>query len=323
MTPAEQLDALRAEVSGYFAKLPEPPVYMRRQDPLRETAKRLFERGQALQERVRKTDPFEAVAALDLALSAHLEVLGHLQDGRVTKAEDAWRKALMLEQNALSARRLWSRSDEQRGPVFDPKTRASRYDAKPDATVKVTLACAYCHQSGQYSFSPHQTAHLFTCAACKHPFEVWFGELRELRVERLDKHRRYHFRVDALAGGTSGIHFEDVSAGELFVAPRDLLAFLYRRPRDLVGVLDLNSGKVLWVQAPSACFVATVAFGAGAPELEAFRAFRDEVLSRTAPGRALIARYYRHGPGWAGWLERHPRLRQLTRAGLKAMHRLL
>ena len=65
------------------------------------------------------------------------------------------------------------------------------------------------------------------------------------------------------------------------------------------------------------CFVATAAFGADwAAEVATLRDFRDRVLLRTAPGRALVRLYYRHGPRAAAFLESHPALKPAARAVL-------
>jgi hypothetical protein len=44
------------------------------------------------------------------------------------------------------------------------------------------------------------------------------------------------------------------------------------------------------------CFIASVCFGAAAPETEALRQFRDRVLRHSLIGRALIVLYYRNAP---------------------------
>src|SRR6185436_1950834 len=103
--------------------------------------------------------------------------------------------------------------------------------------------------------------------------------------------RHYVFRIEELTGQTSRIEFEDSSGAELSVARRDMIAFLYTWNRELRGVLNLSSSRLLWVTRGGFCFVATVAFGEDAPELLAFRAFRDDVLRRSAAGRALVRAY--------------------------------
>jgi hypothetical protein len=72
-----------------------------------------------------------------------------------------------------------------------------------------------------------------------------------------------------------------------------------------------DQGAVL---AQAKCFVATAAFGTPfSPEVEILRRFRDEVLSRSATGRWLMAWYWRLGPRWAAWLEDRPAARRIVR----------
>jgi hypothetical protein len=66
--------------------------------------------------------------------------------------------------------------------------------------------------------------------------------------------------------------------------------------------------------------VATVAFGEGAPELVAFRAYRDDVLRKRALGRVFIRGYYRWGPGVAAWVSRRPMARGGVRWVLRRVH---
>jgi hypothetical protein len=129
------------------------------------------------------------------------------------------------------------------------------------------------------------------------------------------------FRIDELTGQTTRIHFDDASEGELGAARRDLLAFLYAPSNHLRGVLNLTSSRVLWIKQRGLCFIASAVYGAEAPELDTFRAFRDRVLMRVTP--QAVEAYYRHGPGAARWLSRHPRTRRMVRAALGVTHRAL
>ena len=62
------------------------------------------------------------------------------------------------------------------------------------------------------------------------------------------------------------------------------------------------------------CFIATAAWGSWMhPHVKTLRSFRDEVLMPTAPGRALVAFYYRHSPPLAEFIARHESLRGLAR----------
>jgi hypothetical protein len=70
----------------------------------------------------------------------------------------------------------------------------------------------------------------------------------------------------------------------------------------------------------SPCFIATAAYGTPlAGEIGVLRHLRDRYLATNAPGRWLIAAYYRIGPHVAGVIERHERLRAYTRSLLSLL----
>ena len=68
------------------------------------------------------------------------------------------------------------------------------------------------------------------------------------------------------------------------------------------------------------CFIASVVYGADAPETQVLRAVRDRVFLRSPFGTALVSLYYALSPGAARWLERRPWVRALVR---RALDRLL
>jgi hypothetical protein len=75
-------------------------------------------------------------------------------------------------------------------------------------------------------------------------------------------------------------------------------------------------------KAKGACFIATAAYGdAAAPEVEAFRRFRDRRLLTNRPGTALVHAYYRLSPPLARLIEGKPRLRSLVRKTLDFLAR--
>lgn len=316
------LDAFQRDALAFFARVPEPPLYRRRDDPVRKQAGALLEEGETLLARSWRlgTD----VAAFTPAVEHHLLALSLMAEGRVEAAEPAWHQAIDLERKATAPLRLWSRTDERRPEVFEPDTRRSRFDPRPEAQVEARLACPGCHKVSQFSLSPRVASHHLVCTHCSASFVAYIAELRALEVQPLGRNRRrYLFRVDELSGLATRIEFDDAAQGELGAVRRDLLAFLYMPETILRGVLNLNSSRVLWVSSPGACFVATVAFGEDAPELDTLRAFRDRVLARVAPGRAFIRWYYREGPALARFVSRRPLLKRVTRGALRVVTRRL
>src|SRR5438094_119731 len=100
-----ELDALRADCARYFDRVPEPPVYLRQEDPARERAKALLDEGGELLARALSL----WAEAMARALRAHLAALAHTANGRLGEAEAAWSEARALEDAAVRAQRLWSR----------------------------------------------------------------------------------------------------------------------------------------------------------------------------------------------------------------------
>jgi hypothetical protein len=65
------------------------------------------------------------------------------------------------------------------------------------------------------------------------------------------------------------------------------------------------------------CFIATAAYGSSLdPHVRSLRRFRDEILMRSRPGRALVAWYYDVSPPVAQYIEEHETLRTFTRMAL-------
>ena len=65
------------------------------------------------------------------------------------------------------------------------------------------------------------------------------------------------------------------------------------------------------------CFIATAAYGTPlAAEIEVLRQFRDEYLLTNPPGRLFVSVYYRSSPPLADFIDDHPTLKPMVRAGL-------
>lgn len=67
------------------------------------------------------------------------------------------------------------------------------------------------------------------------------------------------------------------------------------------------------------CFIATAVYGPDAAQTEALRQFRDSWLRPHAPGRWLVALYYRASPPIARSLDRHPVAAAVIRHALDAI----
>ncbi|MBE2248827.1 MAG: hypothetical protein IAE78_04700 [Myxococcus sp.] len=317
--PGDVSELLRADAVTFCAKAPEPPVYRRRDDPSRAAARALIGEGEALLARAYQSNDSAWVTALE----AWLLTLHHIADGKVELAEAAWVEAQRAELRATGRRRLYAVSDEARAPVFDPRTGQSRFDPRPERSMRMKVPCPACRKVSELSFSSSVALHQFGCTHCAATWWGYFGEVRSVEVSRRGNKRTYSFRLTELAGPQTRVEVEDASSGELQVAQNDLLAFLYHPRSVLRGVLNLSSSRVLWITGAGPCFVATVAFGPGAPELEVLRRFRDQGLLPSRLGRRLVAGYYTHGPALARVVNERPWLRRQTRRALSLVVRRL
>lgn len=317
--PGDVSEMLRAEAVAFCGKLPEPPVYRRRDDPARAQAQALIPEGEGLLARAYQSNDGPWTRALE----AWLTTLHHIADGKVEQAEVSWVEAQRLEQIASGRRRLYALSDEVPPKVFDEQSRQSRFDPRPERTLTVKLPCPSCRKVSEVSFSPRVATHQFVCTHCAATWWAYFGEVRSVEIARRGNRRTYSFRLSELGGPQTRLEVEDASSGELQVARTDLLAFLYM-PRTLLrGVLNLTSSRVLWLTSSGPCFVATVAFGEGAPELDVLRGVRDRVLLPSPAGRRFVEAYYAWGPALAREVVRRPWFRAATRHALTRLVRVI
>jgi hypothetical protein len=313
------LESLRSDATQFFARVPEPPVYRRRDDPAKARAEALVQEGLVLLARAVALQGKEDAELWRAALDAHLDALCLIGSGRVEAADTTWHQALQLERKATAPRRLFRRTDEARPPVFDRASRASRYDPRPEAAVQAKLPCPGCRKIGEFALAQGHATHAVRCASCNSVFSVYLAEARACEVTKTPGRNHYRFHLEELAGVTSRLEADDLGHDELLVTRGDLMAFLYAPPGTLRGILNLDTSRVLWLASPGLCFVATVAFGEGAPELDVLRCFRDRTLLASAPGRAFVRWYYRDGPALARIVERTPWLRPLVKTSLRAV----
>lgn len=305
------LERYRADCAEWVARVPEPPLYRRAQDPSRARAAALLPDGEGLLARgwalMKAGVATAADTTLTQSLEAHLESLCLVTEGQLERAEASWARASALERKARAARRTFVREDEVELPVWDAGTGASRFDPRPAPSLRVRMACPQwaCRRPEEIQLSPTYAIHRRTCPRCGHPYVAYLAEARELSVERTPGGRRYGFRVEALGGGLSRVEFNDDGTDLLTVVRGDLLAFLYTAERELRGVTNLSTGRTLWVTRAGPCYLATHVYGEGAQELFRFRAFRDLVLVQFAAGRCFVRSYYRLAPVLVRWLPRH------------------
>ncbi len=327
-TKDEALARLRTGCARYFAKLPEPPVYLRREDPLRVKAVALREEGGQILALglalVREIGEEPQVRELLEALEAHLTVLCHLEDARLSAAELSWDDARAKERAAMSSGRKWKRTDANALPVFDPRTQRSRYDPRESKALEVRVCCPHCRMPEQYRFPGTRSEQTLTCPRCKATFIAFFGELSSARSKLEDGQRHYALEFEELSGPLSRAEFSDSQMAELGLTRGDLIALTYLPDHTLRCVQNLSSGQLLWVSPGGACFIATVAYGGTqAPELETFRRFRDRALLPNRVGRLAVRAYYAHGPRVASWIAERPRVRSAVRRGLERVRREL
>lgn len=312
-------DRLRGEVATYLDEAAEPPVYRRRTDPAHQQVLGQLAEGELLLARIIAFENERLVAwrhALEAVLQAHCLI----SEGRLEEAEDAWLVALELERKAAKERRVWSRSDERPLAVYDRDTGDSRFDARPEPSMHGKLLCPHCRAVGEHAFSVRHATHHFVCRQCQMPFDAYVGELRSFEVKDGPAAKRYRLRLDELSGERTRVDFDDASGATFTAVRRDLIALLYAPRPMLKGVMNLSSGRALWLKAPGACFIASAVYGEHAVQLHAFRRFRDEVLMHSRAGQAAVWGYYAVGPRAARVVRRVPLLRLITKAVLDAVH---
>jgi hypothetical protein len=71
------------------------------------------------------------------------------------------------------------------------------------------------------------------------------------------------------------------------------------------------------VRSSGGCFIATAAYGSPLDShLDTLRGFRDQYLETNPLGSAFVSLYYKVSPPMAAFIEKHPTLKPIVRAGL-------
>ena len=327
-----ELEALRVEAMEQLALIPEPPAYRRASDPAREAAKARLGAAEALLERALLFKKASAGSKLEPqgrsiadALEAQVSALAAIASCQVVKGEQLVDKARVRARSVSELAAAFHRVNAEQNPVFVRPTGVSRFDPHEPEHLEVTLPCPSpsCRKPALYALSTRSPTHRFSCTTCRTPFVGYFGEVRSVEAVRHPRFTHYALQVEEVGGRDRRVEFDDASGGNLPVAPRDLVALLYNQGQSLAAVENLSSARVLWVRPKDACFLATAAYGIDAPELDTFRAFRDQILLPNASGRVFVRAYYKVGPHLAEPVKRSPLLRAWMRAALEPLRREL
>jgi hypothetical protein len=309
-------EVLRADAMAFLARVPEPPLYRRRQDPAQKKAQALVEVGLTVLARLYK----RADAGLALhqqAIEAHLEALAHVAAGRVEAAEVPWQEGRSLEVKLAEGTGLW-RKPAALPTVFDKTTGASRYDPRADALLEVKLVCPICRVVAPFALGQRVASHPLRCGQCQRDFVAYIGDVRAVQVSRTGPRRSYSLTLE-VPTGHARVECHDASGSELAVAVGDKVALLYGPPSELKGLLNLSSARVLWLVGPGPCFIASALLDAQDPDLLALRSLRDAWLMPSAFGRWLVASYYAVGPQLAHAVRRQPLLKKASTSGVRAV----
>lgn len=264
-----------------------------------------------------------SLGALTRAAELHLRALAALSAAQIVEAD-------LLASEARSSARAAQREgllfrfvgQEGPMPVFDRASGVSRYDPRPGQRLKVQLTCmgSRCHRRAQFELPAQMAFHRLCCPQCGQAFSALLGHATSLCRTNHGVTSHYALRFELLGEGPRLLEFDDASQRPFEAGPGDFLAFIYACTGTLAAIENLTTGALHKVVPKGACFVATMAFGARAPELDAFRAFRDAHLLPHPLGRAFVRAYYLHGAALADLLSRTALTRKATRRALAAVH---
>lgn len=264
-----------------------------------------------------------SLSALTQAMELHLRALHALSAGQIVEAD------LRASEASSSARRAMCEGVlfrfvglEGPQPVFDRASGVSRYDPRAGQRLKAQFTCmgSRCHGRSQYDLPAQMAFHRLKCPRCGQAFSALIGHASAPDRTNHGVTSHYALRFELLGEGARLLEFDDASQRPFEVKAGDFLALLYSCTGNLAAIENLTTGALHRIVPRGACFVATMAFGEGAPELDDFRAFRDARLVPHPLGRAFVRAYYLHGAALAGLLSRTAPTRKLARWGLARIH---
>lgn len=268
-------------------------------------------------------DAQASLSALTQALELHLRALHALSAGQIVEADLLASEAKSRAQRALGEGVLF-RFVGLEGPLpaFDRASGVSRYDPRAGQRLKVQLTCmgGRCHKRSQYELPAQMAFHRLNCPQCGQAFSALLGHTRSLNRTNHGVVSHYALRFELLGEGPRLLEFDDASQRPFEAKSGDFLALVYSCTGPLSAIENLTTGALHQVVPKGACFVATMAFGEGAPELDDFRAFRDERLLPHPLGRAFVRAYYLHGAALADLMSKTALTRKLARWSLEKLH---
>jgi hypothetical protein len=309
-------EPLKRECVDYLGDLPEPPRTARGSEAQTPAARARLDQGQSLLARlwVLKEQGALGVAGLERAVLAALRLHSHAAWGRYADAEVAWVEARRAAAAALSPFRLWEPSEREQS-AFERATGKSRYDPLESPRVELKLQCPFpsCGHLGRFRPGRDPEPQPLRCSSCGSAFVGWFVEALGPPTQLPGRQR---FSAKTCDGERVEVILPDEADSVFALAEGDLLAFLGRARGNWIGVENLATGGRFYPRRSGPCFLASAVYGQDAPQLERFRAFRDEALLTQAAGRALVALYYRVGPALAYAVRRCSPLGRVARAAL-------
>lgn len=268
----ESMDELRRQAKDLFDRLPEPPCYRRKGDPVPGIAEKqigdavrilsmlyalspnaigraqplaslLASSGATTEEK--KGDLFRDIQLLTLATEAHVRALAAMANGQIVEgdllADDASAAARAALREGMRFRFV---GGTDLRPVYDKDTDVSRFDPDDGKRLLFQVSCPSCSKLGQFDVSALLSSHLVTCAGCKSRFCVAIGYADAFQAFNHGVKITYQATLRMLGEGKRRIQFDDRNVSQpIATAPQDLLAFGYSVTKALAFVDDLTTGS--------------------------------------------------------------------------------
>jgi hypothetical protein len=121
------------------------------------------------------------------------------------------------------------------------------------------------------------------------------------------------YRIDRCEA-CSGRYFQSTQGAGFGIACQDCNEGIYNWKCRNCGVANLTEQTFYLLEKKSNCFIATATFeNQDAPEIQALRIFRDEVLLISNVGKLFVSCYYKLSPKVATLITTFPKLKALSK----------